>query len=95
MTFAAQDSSTNFWLKWNLVVLPAVVADDLKAFAHLITFGGLFRTAFRAPLRRHHIALVKDLLFLFGEQESFFTLNARGFDVRHMLISLLCEYKYG
>lgn len=85
MTVAAENRSSHFGLKRNLIVLAAIVADDLEAFRSVFAFRRLLGAAFRTTLRRHHVALVKDLLLFLGEQESFFTLNARGLDVRHML----------
>jgi hypothetical protein len=84
VTFAAQDRAPDLWLEWNLVMLPAVVADDLKTLAHLVPGNCLLRAAFRASLRGHHIALVKYLLLLFGKKERFFALNASSLDVRHI-----------
>ncbi|MEO8574004.1 MAG: hypothetical protein ABI481_08535, partial [Pyrinomonadaceae bacterium] len=66
------------------IVLPAMVANDLEAFWRAVAFTRFFGSALRAALRGHHVSLVKDVLFLFGEKEGFFTLNARGFDVRHI-----------
>jgi hypothetical protein len=66
-----------------MVVLAAVVANDLESFWSAIPFTSFFRPALRAALRRHHVSLVKDFLLLFGEKEGLFALNARCFDVRH------------
>lgn len=87
MTFATEHGSADLWLKRYLVVLPAVIANDLEPFSSIITFGGLFRAAFCAALRRHHVPLVEDLLLFFGEKKRLFTLNARGLDVRHGVLS--------
>ena len=83
MTFAAKDGPSNLWLERNLVVFPAIVADDLVSFWSVVAIGRLSRTALGAALRGHHVALVKDLLFFFREKKGLFALNARGFDVRH------------
>jgi len=83
VAFATEYGSPDLRLEWYLVVLPAMVANDLESFWSLATFGRFSRTALGAALRGHHIALVKDLLFFFGEKEGLFALNARGFDVRH------------
>ena len=87
MTFATQNRPSNFRLKRHLIVLAAVVTDDLKTLPSVVACGRLFGTAFRAALGSHHIALVKDLLFFFRKKKGFFTLNARGFDVRHINFS--------
>lgn len=92
MTFATQDGPTDLWLEWNLVVLSAVVANDLEALGCVFALASSLRATLRATLRRHHVALIEDLLLLFGEKEGFFTLNARGLDVRHSL-SPYCEYE--
>lgn len=89
MAFAAEHRSTNLWVKRHLIVFPAVVAHDIEPFGCVFGAPRLFGTALRAPLRRHHVALVKDLLLLLSEEEIFLTLHARSFDVRHMLVSLL------
>jgi len=87
MAFATEHRSADLRLKRHLIVLTAVVANDLEAFARIITLSGFFRTTLCTPLRRHHVPLVKDLLFLFGEKERLFTLNASGLDVRHGVFS--------
>src|SRR5215207_6782873 len=83
MTFATQHGTADLWLKWNLIVLAAVVANDLEAFWCAVAFACFLGSALRTTLRRHHVSLVKDLLLLFGEKEGVFTLNARCFEVRH------------
>jgi hypothetical protein len=83
VAIATQNCSPDFRLERNLIVLAAIVADDLISLRGIFTLTGFFRPALRTPLRRHHITLVKDLLFFFGEKKGLFTLNARGFDVRH------------
>jgi len=95
MALATKHRSPDLWLKWNLIVLTAIVADDLETLRCIVTLTGLLRPAFCAPLRRHHVALVKDLLLLFGEKEGLFTLNARGLYVRHMVVSLYLRIKKG
>ena len=88
MAFAAQHGAANFRLERNAVVLAAVVANDLKFLLSVGALGGLLGTALRTSLRRGHVPLIKRLLLFLGEKKSFFTLNANGFDVRHMCISL-------
>jgi hypothetical protein len=83
VAIATQDGSPDFRLKRNLIVLSAIVANDLVTLWRVFTLGCLLRPALRTPLGRHHVALVKDLLFFFREKKSLFTLNARSFDVRH------------
>jgi hypothetical protein len=92
VAFATQDRASHFWLEGDLVVLAAVVTDYLEALGGILPLARFFRTALCTPLRRHHVALVKDLLFLFSEKERFFALNASGLDVRHILFfSLISE----
>jgi hypothetical protein len=95
VTLATENRSSDLWLKRDLIVLPAIVANDLKAFRSRLTFRSLLRAALRTTLRSHHVALVENLLLLFGKQESFFALNARGFYVRHMVFSLNYQYERG
>jgi hypothetical protein len=83
MTFAAKDGPSNLRLKGDLVMLPAVVTDDLESFRNVVALSNFSRAALCAALRGHHVALVKDLLFLFSEKEGLFALHARCFDVRH------------
>jgi hypothetical protein len=93
MTFTAKDCSPNLRLKWNLIVLAAVVANDLEALGCVIALPRFFGPTLCAPLRRHHVSLVKDLLFFFGEKEGLFTLNASSLDVRHIRFSLYCKHR--
>src|SRR5438445_5519600 len=84
MAFAAQDRSADFWMKRHLIVLSAIIADNIESFWRIVACCRcFFGSAPGTTLRRHHIALVKHLLFLFGEQEDLFTLNTRNFYIRH------------
>lgn len=65
----------------------AIVANDLKSFWSVLSYRGFFRTAFRAPLRRHHIALIEHLLVFLGEDKDVLALNTRNFYVRHVISS--------
>ena len=87
MTFATEHGSAYLWLERHLVVLPAVVANDLEPFSRIIAVSGFLRTTLSTPLRGHHVPLVKDFLLLFGEKKRLFTLNASGLDVRHGVLS--------
>jgi hypothetical protein len=75
-------------LKRNLIVLAAMVADDLEFGRRIIARDGFFRAAFRASLRRHHIALVENFLFFFREKKNFLALDTRDFDIRHFIYLL-------
>ena len=86
VTFAAKDRPTDLGLKWYLIVFPAMVTNDLELCRSILADSGLFRTAFCAPLRRHHVALVKYLLLFLGKQKRFFALNANGLNIRHCSI---------
>jgi hypothetical protein len=83
MAFPAEDRAAHLWLERHLIVLAAVVTHDLESLRCVVAFSGLLRSALGASLRRHHVPLVKDLLFFLCEKKGLFTLNARGFDVRH------------
>jgi len=91
MAFAAEDRAADLWLEWYLIVLTAMVANDLEFFGSVIALGSLFGAALCAALRSHQIPLIKNFLFLFGEKESLFALNANGFDIRHSSTSLLSQ----
>jgi hypothetical protein len=83
VTLAAKHGSPYLGMKRNLVMLSTVVAHDVKSSGRIVAAGRFFGPALRATLRRHHIALVKHLLFLFGKQEDLFTLHTRNFYIRH------------
>jgi len=74
-------------------MLSAMVADYIKTLWRILACGRLFRTAFGAPLRRHHIPLIEDFLFFFGKKKSLSTLNTRRFYIRHRCISFLLALK--
>jgi hypothetical protein len=91
MAFATQHRTTDFRLERYLVVLAAVVANDLKASWRVFAFGCLFCPALRAPLRCHQVFLVKDLLLFLGKEKGLLALYADGFNIRHranLLVSL-------
>jgi len=67
----------------NLIVLSAIVANDVKSFSIIICRGSFLASTFCATLGSHHVALVEHLLLLFGKQEDLFTLHTRDFNVRH------------
>ena len=75
-------------MKRDMVVLSAIVTNDLKAF-WCISYDhrGLFSSTFRASLRRHHIALIESLLLFFREYENLSTLHTRDLNIRHRLSS--------
>jgi hypothetical protein len=83
MTFAAQYGAADLRMEWNLVVLSAIVANDIEALRGFVAHDSFFRAAFRAALRGHHIALVEHFLFLFGKQKDLLTLHTRNFYIRH------------
>ncbi len=83
MALAAKDAAANFWLERNLIVLAAMVAHDLKPLRSVRRQRGLFPATLWAPLRRHHIPLIKKVLFLFGKRKGVLALNASCFNVRH------------
>src|SRR5687767_271634 len=85
VAFAAKDGSPDLWLEGHLIVFSAVITNDIETLGSVVARRGLFRPALGASLWGHHVALVKDLLFFFGEKKGGFTLHARDLDVRHML----------
>jgi hypothetical protein len=87
VTLAAQNLAPDFRLKRDVVVLAAMVADDFVFLRRICALRRFFRAAFRTPLRRHHIALVKNILFFLGKEKDVFALNTRNFNIRHRFFS--------
>lgn len=87
VTVFAEHRAPYFWLKRNGVVTAAIVADDLKTLRRILAQRSLFRAAFRAPLRRHHVPLVIHLLIFFTKDKDLFALNTRDFDIWHSVSS--------
>jgi len=87
MTFATQNGAPDFWLKRDVIVLAAMVADNFKLARRIRARRRFFRAAFQASLRRRHISLIKNFLFFFGKNKDFFALNTRDFYVRHRFLS--------
>ena len=83
MTLAAEDWTPNLRLERNLIVLAAMITNNFESFLRIISRSGFFCPAFRTPLRRHQIPLIKDLLFLFCKKKSFLALYADSFNVGH------------
>ena len=84
MTITAKHRPADLWMERHVVVLSAVVADDLETLVSIIGDSrGLFTTTFCTALRGHHIALVEHLLFLFSEKKDLSTLNAWNLKIRH------------
>jgi len=67
MALTAKHRSPDLRLEGDLIVLAAMVANDLKAFGSILPARCLLSTAFWAPLRRRQIPLIEDLLFLFSK----------------------------
>ena len=84
MTILAKHRAADLWLKWYRVVLAAIIADDLKPSGRIFAQGCFFRAAFRAPLRRHHIALVKLLLLFLGKKKDLAALYTGYFGIGHV-----------
>jgi hypothetical protein len=68
-------------------VFATVIANDLKTLRCVRPQDRLFGTAFRAPLRCHHVSLVKDLLIFFAKNKDIFALNTRDLDIWHNITS--------
>ena len=89
MTLLAKYRPTDLGLERNLIVFSAIVADYLESLRRVGSRNsGLLRTALGASLRLHHVALIEDLLLLFGKKENFLALNARNLKIRHRFSSL-------
>lgn len=84
MTLLTQNGTADFRLEWNLIVLTAVIADDLKAGRSIFATHYLLRAAFQATLRSGQVSLIEGFLFFFGKEKRLFTLHASGFDIRHI-----------
>jgi hypothetical protein len=67
MTLLAQDCSADFWLERHLIVLAAVVADDLESRRSTISSNGFLGAAFQAALRGSEISLIEGLLFFLSK----------------------------
>lgn len=76
MAFTAKHTPADLWLERDLVMPPAMVANYLKSLRGILSGRRFLCTASWAPLRRHHVPLITQLLFLFGEKKSRFALNA-------------------
>ncbi len=85
----AEHGAADLWLKRYSVVLAAIIADDLKPRRCVRTKRSLFRAAFCAPLRRHHVTLVISFLIFFAENKDLFALDTRNIDIRHSVTSKL------
>jgi hypothetical protein len=83
MAVAAEHGTAYLWLKRNLVMFAAMIANDLKPGRRIQPRRGLFCSAFRTPLRCHQVSLVKDLLLFLGEKKRVFALHANGLDIGH------------
>jgi hypothetical protein len=83
VTLTAEYRTPDFWVEWNLVVLSAIVANNIKPFVSVVSNSRFFGTAFGAALRRHHVALVKHILFFFSEQKDLLALHTRDLNIRH------------
>ena len=92
VAITAKHRPADLWMERHVVVLSAVVADDLETLVGVIgNSSGLFTTTLGTALRGHHIALVEHLLFLFSEQKNLLTLHTRNFYVRHRCTLLLTK----
>jgi hypothetical protein len=89
MALAAKDRTPDFWLERDLVMLSAMIANDLEFLGRIHAGCGLFRATFSATLGRRHVALVEHFLFFFREEKRLFALNANGLNVRHLGFSFL------
>jgi hypothetical protein len=86
-TVTTEHRTARLRLEGHLVVFAAVVTNDLKPGRSVISLDGLFGTAARTPLRRHHVSLIKRLLFLLSEDKDLFALNTRYLYIRHDVTS--------
>ena len=70
-------------MKRHVIVLSAIVADNIKSLMGIVGDSRFLGAAFGAALRRHHITLVKHILFLFSEQKDLLALHTRDLNIRH------------
>ena len=84
VALAAKNSTSYLGLERHLIVLTAMVTNYLESLGSLLARGGFFRSAFCAPLRRHHIPLVEHFLFLLREEKRLLALDTNSFNVRHL-----------
>jgi len=89
MTFPAQNRAPDFRLKRNVIVLAAMVADDLKFGRRICSDSRFFRAAFLTSLRLWHISLIKNFLFFFCKKKRLSALHTRNFYVGHRFFSSL------
>jgi hypothetical protein len=85
MTLTAENGAADLWMEGYLVVLAAIVADNVETFRCFVPGRRLLGTALCASLRRHHVALVESFLFFFGEQKYFLALDTRDLNIRHRI----------
>jgi len=64
-----------------------MIADNFISSWSISAGRNFFRTTPQAPLRRHHIALIENLLLFFREQKDLFTLHTWNFYIGHILTS--------
>ncbi|HEY2865512.1 MAG TPA: hypothetical protein VGJ02_00345 [Pyrinomonadaceae bacterium] len=83
VTLTAEHGPADFGMERDLVVLPAVIADYVETLGSILADARFLRSAFGTALRRHHVALIEHLLFLFREQKDLLTLHTRNFYIRH------------
>ena len=83
MTVLTEYGTADLRLERNRVMLAAVVAYDLKPCSRIGCDSGFLRTAFCTPLRRHHISLVKKVLFFLCKEKDLAALYTRYFDIGH------------
>lgn len=74
--FLTEHGPPDFWLKRNVIVFTAIIANYLKFCGSVFPKCRLLRTAFIAPLRSHHIAAVKSFLLLVREKKDLLALDA-------------------
>lgn len=92
MAFFTQNGTADLRLERDRIVLAAVVADDLKTRRCIFAHGRFLRTAFRTTLRRHHISLVKQLLFFLGKKKDLAALYTRYLGIGHRGTPLKISY---
>ena len=83
MTLLTKHGSADLWLERHLIVLAAVVADDLESGRSTISRDRFLGAAFQAALRSSEIALIKGFLFFLSKKKRLFTLHTRSFYIGH------------
>ena len=87
MALLTQDRPADLRLEGYLIVLAAIVADDLETRRSVVSGGHFLRSALQAALRGCEISLIEGFLFFFSEKKCLFTLHTRSFYIGHRFLT--------